>query len=379
MKTMFFDYNSTTPVAAEVVSAMLPYFSEHFGNASSSHSYGQKALHAIDMARMQIAKAIGANADEIIFTGSGTEANNLAITGIAHKFRGKGNHIITSSIEHSSVYRQCKYLERCGFEITYLPVDKLGKINLSELEESIKKETILVSIMTANNETGVVQSIKDISQIAEKYNVFTHSDAVQALGKMPVNVDEIGVDLLSISAHKIYGPKGVGALYLRRGLGIAPIIHGGGQEKKMRSGTENVPGIVGFGKTCELAITNLDRNIEHLQKIRNLLEDKVRQHILGIEINSSGADRIPNTSSITFPGISSETLLVKLDLNGIAASSGSACGAAEMETSRTLKALGLSEKDQHCTIRFSIGLSTTEKEIEYAIKIIKHLINIHQC
>lgn len=371
MEIVFLDYNSTTPVAAEVLSVMLPYFSEHFGNASSSHSYGQKALHAIDMARMQISKAIGANADEIIFTGNGTEANNLAIIGIAHKFMKKGNHIITSSIEHSSVYSTCKYLERCGFEVTYLPVDKPGRINLSELEASIKKETILISIMTANNETGVIQEIKDISKIAGKHNLFTHTDAVQALGKIPVNVTDLGIDLLSISAHKIYGPKGVGALYLRRGLGLAPIIHGGGQEKKMRAGTENVPGIAGFGKACELATANLGRNITHLQKIRNLFEDKIKHHIPGIKINSSGADRIPNTSSITFPDISSETLLVKLDLNGIAASSGSACGSVGMESSKTLKALGLSEKEQHCTIRFSFGLYTNKKEIDYAVKTLK--------
>ena len=371
MKTIFFDYNSTTPVADEVILAMLPYFSEHFGNASSSHSYGQKALHAIDMARMQVAKAIGANADEIIFTGSGTEANNLAITGIANKFKEKGKHIITSSIEHSSVYNTCKHLESCGFEITYLPVDKSGKINLSGLEASIKKETILVSTMTANNETGVIQNIKDISKIAEKYNVFTHTDAVQALGKMSVNVNDLGVDLLSISAHKIYGPKGVGALCLRRGLGIAPIIHGGGQEKKIRSGTENVQGIVGFGKACELAITNLDRNIEHLRKIRDLFEKEIRKHIPGVKINSFETDRIPNTSNITFPDISSETLLVKLDLNGIAASSGSACGSAGMESSKTLKALGLSEKEQNCTIRFSFGLYTDKEEIDYAVKTLK--------
>ena len=374
MKSVFLDYNSTTPLDAEVLSAMMPYFSEHFGNASSSHSYGQKAMHAIDMARMQVAKAIGANADEIIFTGSGTEANNLAIIGIAHKFREKGNHIITSSIEHSSVYNTCKHLESCGFAITYLQVDKFGRINVSELEASIKKETVLVSIMTANNETGVIQEIKEVSKIAEKYNVFTHTDAVQALGKIPINVNNSGVDLLSISAHKIYGPKGVGALYLRRGLGLAPIIHGGGQEKKMRAGTENVPGIAGFGKACELATANLGRNIEHLQKIRDLFEYKIKHHVPGIKINSSGADRIPNTSSITFPDISSETLLVKLDLKGIAASSGAACGAAQTEPSRTLKAVGLSEKDQHCTIRFSVGLRTTEEEIDYAVKILKKIV-----
>lgn len=374
MKTVFLDYNSTTPVAAEIVSVMLPYFSEHFGNASSSHSYGQKAMHAIDMARMQVAKAIGANADEIIFTGGGTEANNLAITGIANKFKEKGNHIITSSIEHSSVYNTCKYLESCGFDVTYLPVNKSGKTSLSELEASIKKETIIVSVMIANNETGVIQNIIEISKIAEKYNVVTHSDAVQALGKMPANVNDLGVDLLTISAHKIYGPKGVGALYLRRGIGITPIIHGGGQEKKMRSGTENVPGIVGFGKACELAMENLDGNIVYLQKIRDLFEEKVKKHISGIKINSSDTDRISNTSSIIFPDFSSETLLVKLDLNGIAASSGSACGAVGTKSSNTLKALGLSEKEQHCTIRFSFGLHTTKEEVDYTVKTLEGII-----
>jgi len=374
MKRIFLDYNSTTPVAAEVVSAMLPYFSEHFGNASSSHSYGQKATHAVDLARTQVAKLIGANADEIIFTGSGTEANNLAIIGIAHKFKEKGNHIITSSIEHSSVYNTCKYLESCGFEITYLSVDNSGKIKLSELESFIKKETILVSVMVANNETGVVQNIREISEIVAKYSIFTHSDAVQALGKMYVNVNDMGVDLLSVSAHKIYGPKGVGALFLRRGLGISPIIHGGGQEKKMRSGTENVPGIVGFGKACELAMTNLDKNIVHLQKTRDLFEKEIRNCISGIKINSFETDRIPNTSSTTFPDISSETLLVKLDLNGIAASSGAACSEAGTEPSRILKALGLSKKEQHCTVRFSVGLHTTKEEINYVVQTLKNIV-----
>ncbi len=375
MKTVFLDYNSTTPVEAEVLSAMLPYFSEYFGNPSSIHCYGQKTLHAIDLARMQISGVIGTNPDEIIFTGNGTEANNMAIIGIANKFRKKGNHIITSSIEHSSVYNTCRYLETCGFEVTYLPVNSYGKVSFSELKSSIRKETILISVMHANNETGVIQDIKEISEIAGRHSIPMHTDAVQSFGKIPIKVKELGVDLLTVSAHKIYGPKGVGALYLRREMGSIKIIHGGGQEKKMRAGTENVPGIVGFGKACELAIVNLDKNIVPLQKIRDLFENKIRINIPEIKINSYETDRIPNTSSITFPGISSDTLLIKLDLNGIAASSGSACGAVSMEGSRTLKAMGLSEKEQYCTVRFSFGIHTEEEEIDYTVQVLKNIIS----
>lgn len=372
--SIYLDYNATTPVSPEVMENMLPYFSINYGNPSSSHSPGQKALRAIDQSRAQVASLISSKIDEIIFTGSGTEANNTAIFGIANKLRSKGNHIITSSIEHSSVYNTLKYLESCGFEVTYLPVDANGIINVEDLKESITERTILVSIILANNEVGVVQNIKELAYVAEEHRIVFHTDAVQAAGKIALDVNELGIGLMSISAHKIYGPKGVGALFVRRGLSLLPLIYGGGQEHKLRSGTENVPAIVGFGKACELSKLNLSSNSVKLSKIRDLLEREILSNIQGTKINGLDAPRVPNTTNMSFAGAESETLLVKLDLNGIFVSSGSACGAASLEPSRTLKAMGLSDVEQHSSIRFSVGLQTTVKDIEFVVETLKKIL-----
>lgn len=373
--SIYLDYNATTPVNSEVVEAMLPYFSINYGNPSSSHSAGQKSLRAIDLARTQVASLIGSKVDEIIFTGSGTEANNIALIGLATKLKGKGNHIITSSVEHSSIYNSCKHLESCGFELTYLPVDSNGIVSNEDLKDSITDRTILVSIILANNETGVIQNIKELAIIAEEKKIAVHADAVQAAGKIALEVNELGVDLMSISAHKIYGPKGIGALFIRRGLSLSPLIHGGGQERKLRSGTENVPAIVGFGKACELVKLNLDSNITKLSQIRDLLEKEILSHIKGGKINGAGAPRVPNTTNISFCGAESETLLVKLDLNGIFVSSGSACGAANLEPSRTLKSMGLTEAEQQSALRFSVGLQTTPQDIDFTVEQLTKLLS----
>ena len=368
--SIYLDYNSTTPVDSEVLKEMLPFFSETFGNPSSSHALGQKALHAVDLARTRIAKFLGANADEIIFTGSGTESDNLAISGIMQSSPSHKNHIITSMTEHSAVYNMCKKLEESWITVTYLPVDKDGRVSVNDVESAITEKTALISIMLANNETGVVQDITEIAKIAEEHRIFLHTDAVQAAGKIKFTVESIGVDLLSISGHKIYGPKGIGALYVRRGIKLSPIIIGGGQEKKLRAGTENVPGIVGLGKACELADINLDKNINYLEQIRNRLEQGILTNIPSAKVNGKNAERTPNTTNISFPGMEAETLLVKLDLNGIAVSSGSACGAASKEASRTLKAMNLPTKELYSSLRFSVGLYTTNEEIDQTIKVL---------
>ena len=371
---VFLDYNSTTPVDYEVLEVMLPFLTDSYGNPSSSHSYGQKALRAIDCARMQVSSLLGSNADEIIFTGSGTEANNAALIGIAFKLKAKGNHIITTQTEHSSVFNTCRYLESCGFEVTYLGVDSNGIVSPETFENAITDKTILVSIILANNETGVIQDIKKLASIAKNKKVIFHADAVQAAGKIHLDVNGLGVDLLSISGHKIYAPKGIGALYIKRGLSLMPVIHGGGQERKLRSGTENVPAIVGFGKAAELSKLRLTENSEKLTFLKNSFEEKLIHLIPSAKINGFLSPRVPNTSNISFPGCDSELMLVKLDLRGICVSSGSACGSASLEPSRTLKAMNLPDEQQSSAIRFSFGLQTTLEEIKFTVETLKEIV-----
>jgi cysteine desulfurase len=370
MNKIFLDYNSTTPVSKEVLDAMLPFFTEKCGNPSSIHSFGQDASHGVNKARLQVAKFIGANVDEIIFTGGGTESNNLAISGIVRLNRAEKNHIITSSVEHSSVYNLCRQLEDEGYDVTYLPVDNQGRISITDMKNSVTDKTALVSVILANNETGTIQNIKEIAKIATERYIPTHTDAVQAIGKMPLSVGELGVDMLSLSGHKIYGSKGVGALFVTRGLHLLPLLFGGGQEKKKRSGTENVPGIVGLGKACELAGNDLDENIKDLCSKRDCLERGILSNIPFAKVNGGSTERTPNTTNISFLGMESETLLIKLDFNGIAVSSGSACGAASKTASRTLTAMGLPHKELFSSLRFSVGQYTTDKEIDYTIKIL---------
>ena len=373
MNKIFLDYNSTTPLSEDVLSAMLPYFTEKYGNPSSTHSFGQEALHAINKARLQVSKLIGCKVDEITFTSGGTESNNLALSGIGRLNRTGKNHIITSSVEHSSIFNQCKQMEEDGFDITYLPVDKDGKISVKDLENSITEKTGLVSIILANNETGTIQNIKEIAKIATANFIPTHTDAVQAIAKIPVSVEELGVDLLTLSGHKIYGPKGIGALYVTRGLHLLPLFQGGGQEKRRRSGTENVPGIVGLGKACEIATNSLNKNIDYLSVKRDRLEQGILASIPFANINGVSAERVPNTTNISFSGMEADTLIIKLAFNGIAVSSGSACGATSRTASRTLTAMALPARELYSSLRFSIGINTTNEEIDYTINCIKKI------
>ncbi|MEM2935016.1 MAG: cysteine desulfurase family protein, partial [Candidatus Thermoplasmatota archaeon] len=330
MRKIYLDHASTTPVDKEVIEEMLPFFNEKFGNASSLHSWGREAKKSIEEARERVAKLINAETDRIIFTGSGTESDNLAIKGIAFS-HGKG-HIITSKIEHPAVLETCKYLEKKGFKVTYLPVDKYGLINIDDLKNEIRKDTILISIMHANNEIGTVEDIEEIGKIAKKNNIVFHTDAVQSVGKIEVDVKKINVDMLSLSSHKVYGPKGVGALYIGEGLKIEPILHGGGHEKGFRSSTENVAGIVGFGKACELANNRWRRDAEKMMKLRN----KIIKNTLKIEeayLTGHPEKRLPNNASFYFKGIEGESLILLLDSKGIAASTGSACSSKKLQPS----------------------------------------------
>lgn len=374
MNKIYMDYNSTTPVDQRVVDEMLPYFTEEFGNPSSIHSFGQDALSGVDMARLQVSQLIGANVADIIFTAGGTESNNFALTGLSNLYKSGRNHIITSTIEHSSVYGQCKQLEAQGVEVTYIPTDEFGQVDPSEVSAAIKENTGLISIMYANNEYGTIQRIKEISAIAKDNNIIVHTDAVQAVGKIQVNVQDLGVHMLSISSHKLYGPKGVGALFVKRGITLSPLLIGGGQEEKRRSGTENVPGIVGFGKACELAKGNLGNSMATLSILRDKLQKGILDTISNTFVNGHILDRTPNTLNISFAGRDSETLVVQLDLEGIAVSTGSACGEINRVPSRSLTALGISDERIDGTLRFSLGNATTEEDITRVLEVLKLIV-----
>jgi cysteine desulfurase len=367
---VYLDYNATTPCDEEVVSTMLPYFTKDFGNAASrTHAFGWKANEAVEYAREQVADLIGADKSEIIFTSGATESNNLSLKGMYEAYASKGNHIITSVIEHKAVLDACAHLEKLGAEITYLPVNKEGLININDLEAAIKPGTILISIMYANNEIGVLQPIKEIASVAKKHNIIFFSDATQAVGKLKVNVQADGIDLLSLSAHKIYGPKGAGALYVRRKnprVKLAPQIDGGGHEKAMRSGTLNVPGIVGLGKACEICKQRVMEEGERLGKLRDKLEKGLLE-IPGSYINGHTTFRLPNTTNMAFENVEGNALMIGLQKN-IAVSSGSACTSASMEPSYVLRALQLRDDLAKSSLRFSLGRFTTEEEINYVIK-----------
>jgi cysteine desulfurase len=364
---IYFDNHATTPVDPRVVEAMLPYFTEKYGNAASrNHEYGWKAEEAVENARGQIAKLINATPKEIVFTSGATESTNLAIKGIAEMYREKGNHIITQVTEHKATLDTCKRLEKYGYEVTYLPVAKDGRVDLDELRKAITPKTILISIMYANNEIGVVQPIAEIGKIAKEKGVFFHVDGVQAIGKIPVDVQKDGIDMLSISAHKLYGPKGVGALYVRRKnprVQLAAIIDGGGHERGMRSGTLNVPGIVGLGKACELCQQEMATESERLQRLRERLRESIMSRLDETFINGSMVHRLPHNINISFAYVEGESLL--MGINDIAVSSGSACTSATLEPSYVLKALGVGEDLAHTSIRFGLGRFNTEEEVDY--------------
>jgi len=352
---------------------MLPYFSEKYGNPSSLYSIGRQSRKAIEESRQKVADLIGAKKEEIIFTGSGTESDNLAIKGIALKNRNKGDHIITSSIEHHAVLHTCKYLEKNGFKVTYLPVSKEGLVDPFDVEKAITPQTILVSIMQANNEIGTIQPIEEIGRFAKEKNIPFHTDAVQTVGKIPVNVDALGVSLLSMSAHKIYGPKGVGALYLRKGTFVEPQMHGGGHERNIRSSTENVPGIVGFGKACELAKTHLPDEA-NLAKLR----DSLIKGVLAIKdsyLNGHPTKRLPGNANFRFSYIEGESMILNLDMKGVAASTGSACSSTSLEPSHVLIAIGLRPEESHGSLRLTLGRENTQEDVDYVLSILPEIVN----
>ncbi len=368
MKRIYLDHAATTPVDPAVVETMLPFFTENFGNPSSVYSEGRAAKKNIEAARLQVAQAINADPREIYFTGSGSEADNWAIKGIAMKNKSKGNHIITSTIEHHAVLHTCEYLEKQGFEVTYLPVDKDGLISLEDLKNAIRKETILVSIMFANNEIGTIEPIKEIGEIVKAEGIIFHTDAVQALGNIPVDVKDLNVDLLSISAHKIYGPKGIGALYIRKGVPIDNLIHGGAQERKKRAGTENTAEIIAFGKAAELASDHLETNANHMKTLRDLLIKGIMDNIPQVRLNGHPEKRLPGNANFCFDYIEGESILLSLDVIGIAGSSGSACTSGSLDPSHVLLAIGLPAGVAHGSLRLTIGKNTTVEDINYVVE-----------
>jgi cysteine desulfurase len=366
---IYMDYHATTPVDPRVLEAMMPFFTEKFGNAASrNHPFGWEAEEAVEIARKQVADLIGANAKELIFTSGATESNNLAIKGVAEMYREKGNHIITCVTEHKAVIDTCKKLEKQGLRVTYLPVQKDGRISLDELRAAITDKTILISIMTANNEIGVIQPIAEIGAIAKEKGILFHTDAVQAVGKVPFDVNALKVDLVSLSGHKIYGPKGVGALYVRRRnprVLLAEQISGGGHERGMRSGTLNVPGIVGLGKAAELCRLEMQKDTERLRNLRDRLNEGLHKNLDEIYINGSMEHRLPHNLNISFAYVEGESLL--MGINDVAVSSGSACTSASLEPSYVLKALGAGDDLAHSSIRFGLGRWTTDEEVDYVI------------
>jgi cysteine desulfurase len=367
---IYLDYHATTPVDPRVLDAMVPYFTQHFGNAASrNHSFGWEAEEAVETARKQVADLVGATAKEIIFTSGATESNNLAIKGVAEMYREKGNHVITCVTEHKAVIDTCKKLEKQGARVTYLPVQKDGRISLDELREAITDKTILITIMTANNEIGVLQPIAEIGAIAKEKGILFHTDAVQAVGKVPVSVNELKVDLLSLSAHKMYGPKGVGALYVRRRnprVLLSEQISGGGHERGMRSGTLNVPGIVGLGKAAELCRLEMATEGERLRGLRDYLHEQLNAHLDELYVNGSMEHRLPHNLNVSFAYVEGESLL--MGINDVAVSSGSACTSASLEPSYVLKALGAGDDLAHSSIRFGLGRFTTKEEVDYVVQ-----------
>ncbi len=377
MNRIYFDHAATTPVAGEVLAEMEPYFNKKYGNPSSIYKEGQEAARAIEESREKVAKIIGAEDErEIIFTGGGTEADNLAIKGIALALRDRGKHIITSSIEHHAVLHTCQNLEKYNnFDVTYLPVDKNGFINPEDVKNAIRDDTILISIMMANNEIGTIEPVEEIGLIARKNEIYFHTDAVQAVGKIPVDVNKLNIDLLSLSAHKINGPKGVGALYIRKGIKLIPQISGGAQERKWRAGTENVAGIVGLGKAAELAAENREEKSNYIKKLRDKIIKGIRENIDDVILNGPEGDkRLPGNVNVCFNYIEGESILLNLDMNDISASSGSACTSSSLEASHVLLALGIPHEVAHGSLRVSLGANNNEEEVDRFLEILPGII-----
>lgn len=374
-KRVYMDYSATTYVKPEVMSEMLPYFTEEFGNPSSLYSFSDATKSAVDKARERVAKAINAEKGEIYFTSGGSEADNWALKGIAFANKDKGNHIITTKIEHHAMMNACRFLEKNGFEVTYLTPDEEGFISPLQVERAITDKTILVSVMFANNEIGTIEPIKDIGKICREKKVLFHTDAVQAVGHIPVDVKEMNIDLLSMAAHKFYGPKGVGALYIRKGVKIENLIHGGGQERSKRGSTENIAGIVGLGKAVELAVEEMGEEAARLRKLRNKLLDGILEKIPYTKLNGPKGDtRLPSNVDVSFIGIEGETLLLDLDYDGVYASTGSACASASLDPSHVLLAIGLPHEIAHGSLRLTLGAKSTEEDVDYVLEVLPEIV-----
>jgi cysteine desulfurase len=374
MKRIYFDHNATTPITPEVLAAMLPYLTEEYGNASSIHAYGQNARGAVEKARSSVAALVGARAADIMFTSGGTESNNHAILGAVAVAPGKARHVITSAIEHVAVLDPCRALAKSGIDLTVLPVDRDGLVNPEDVRSAIRPETVLITIMLANNEIGTIEPVKEIGKIAAEKGIVFHADAVQAAGKIPIDVEKLGVDLLSISAHKFCGPKGVGALYIRKGTQIETLMYGGHSERDRRPGTEDVAAIAGMGKAAELALAGMREESERIRGHRDRLERGLLDRVPHSWVNGERAPRVPNTSNLTFPFIEGEAMVIALDLKGIACSTGAACSSGALEPSHVLMALGLAPEDARATLRLSLGRQTTEEEIDFALETIPPVI-----
>jgi len=364
---IYMDNAATTRTSKEVVESMIPYLTEYYGNASALYSFAQDAKMGLENARKQVAKVIGAKSEEIYFTAGGSEADNWAIKATAEFLKAKGNHIITSKIEHHAVLHTCEYLEQRGYEVTYLDVDEYGMISLDELKAAIRPTTILISIMFANNEIGTIEPIKEIGAIAKEHHIYFHTDAVQAFGQIPINVEELNIDMLSASAHKLHGPKGVGMLYIRKGIKIRSFVHGGAQERKRRAGTENIPGIVGFGKACELALENMEEKSKQEISLRNHMIQRILTEIPHARLNGHPEKRLPNNVNVCFRFIEGESLLLMLDQHRICGSSGSACTSGSLDPSHVLLAIGLPHEIAHGSLRLSFSEETTLKEVDEVV------------
>ncbi|MCI5721339.1 MAG: cysteine desulfurase NifS [Firmicutes bacterium] len=374
MRKVYLDYSATTPVKDEVLQEMIPYFTQNFGNPSSLYTLGLEAKAALDKAREQVAGLINADAKEVFFTGCGSEADNWALTGVANALKDKGNHIITTKIEHHAMLHTCEFLEKNGYEVTYLDVEADGTVRPETLEAAITDKTILISVMFVNNEVGTIEPIKELAAIAKKHKILFHTDAVQALANVPIDVKDLGIDLMSMSAHKIYGPKGVGAMFMRKGLRLPSFIHGGAQEMGRRAGTENLAGIVGFGKAAEMARENLENHIKHCSELRNYLVERVTSEIPDTFVNGSMEHRHPGNANITFKYIEGESILLLLDYKGISVSTGSACSSKSLKPSHVLEALGVPVEMIHGTVRFTVGDFTTKEDIDYVVDSLKEVV-----
>lgn len=373
-KIIYLDNAATTKTAPEVVEAMIPYFSEHYGNPSSLYSVAAESKKGVENGRKQIADVIGAKQEEIYFTAGGTEADNWALKAVAEAYKNKGNHIITSKIEHHAVLHTCQYLEKHGIEVTYLDVDENGVVKLDELKKAIRPTTILISIMFANNEIGTIQPVKEIGAIAKEHGILFHTDAVQAFGQLPINVDELNIDMLSSSAHKINGPKGIGFLYIRKGVKIRSFIHGGAQERKRRAGTENVPGIVGYGVAAQRAAQTMKERTEKEIELRDYLIERVTKEVPYTRLNGHPTDRLPNNANFSFQFIEGESLLIMLDGKGICGSSGSACTSGSLDPSHVLLAIGLPHEIAHGSLRLTLSEETTKEELDYVVDEVKKIV-----